>query len=75
MFSSIKSKVLAAVGAASLFASNAMAAAPSWWPASGADSTVFDDVLSSAAPIAIAVVGGVAGVRVVIKLINRGAGK
>lgn len=74
MFSSIKSKVVAAVGAASLFASNAMAAAPGWWPA-GADSTVFDDVLGSAAPIAIAVVVGVAGVRVVIKLINRGAGK
>lgn len=75
MFSSIKSKVVAAVGAASVFASNAMAAAPTWWPESGADSSVFDGVLSSAAPIAIAVVVGVAGVRVVIKLINRGAGK
>lgn len=51
-----------------------MAAAPSWVP-SGIDSTTFDDTLSWAAPIAIAVVVGVAGVRVVIKLINRGAGK
>lgn len=74
MFSSIKSKVVAAVGAASLFASNAMAATPSWWPSS-VDSSAFDDILSTAAPIAIAVVVGVAGVRVVIKLINRGAGK
>lgn len=75
MFKSVKSKIIAGIATASAFASNAMAADPSWWPASGADSSVFDDVLSSAAPIAIAVVVGVAGVRVVIKLINRGAGK
>ncbi|MBR3073597.1 hypothetical protein [Fibrobacter sp.] len=45
---------------------------PGWWPASDPS---FDGVLSKAAPVALAVVVGVAGVRVVIKLINRGAGK
>lgn len=38
-------------------------------------STGFGDVVAQAAPVAIAVVVAVAGVRVFIKLINRGAGK
>lgn len=69
-------KILAipAVGAVASFASTGGADAPSWWPSS-VTNTVFDGVLTSVAPIAIAVVVGVAGVRVAIKLINRGAGK
>lgn len=65
-------KILAlpAVLAAASFASTPTP--PAWWPTSAPS---FDGVLSSAAPVAIAVVVGVAGVRVVIKLINRGAGK
>lgn len=68
-------KILAipALGAVASFASTG-ADAPSWWPSS-VTNTVFDGVLTSVAPIAIAVVVGVAGVRVAIKLINRGAGK
>ena len=68
-------KILALAGlgaAASSFASTSNTVA--WWPAS-VDNTVFDGVLTTVAPIAIAVVVGVAGVRVAIKLINRGAGK
>ena len=42
---------------------------------SNLDATAFDGVLSSVAPVALAVVIGVAGIRVAIKLINRGAGK
>ncbi len=61
------------LAAASAFASTG-ANAPSWWPSS-VTTNVFDGVLTSVAPIAIAVVVGVAGVRVAIKLINRGAGK
>lgn len=65
-------KILAvpALAAVSSFANTA----PSWWP-STVDNTVFDSTLLTVAPIAIAVVIGVAGVRVAIKLINRGAGK
>lgn len=48
--------------------------APSWWP-TDTSKTSFDGVLGAVAPVAIAVVIGVAGVRVAIKLINRGAGK
>lgn len=59
------------LAAASAFANDS---GPSWWPSS-VTTSVFDDVLTSVAPIAIAVVVGVAGVRVAIKLINRGAGK
>ena len=72
----MKKALLAIPGlaAVSSFASTA-STAPSWWPTTGVDSTVFDGVLTKAAPIAIAVVVGVAGVHVVIKLINRGAGK
>ena len=39
------------------------------------DVKAFDGVLSAVAPVALAVVVGVAGIRVAIKLINRGAGK
>lgn len=63
---------LAGIGAASSFAQTSNTVA--WWPSS-VDNTVFDGVLTTVAPIAIAVVVGVAGVRVAIKLINRGAGK
>lgn len=44
-----------------------------WYDTITADG--FMDVIGAAAPIAIAVVVAVAGVRVFIKLINRGAGK
>lgn len=47
--------------------------APDWATNLSADS--FDSILGEVAPIALAVVFGVAGVRVAIKLINRGAGK
>lgn len=70
MFSKLKTKIMVASGLAMAAAANA---APAW-----ADTSVtgeFDDVLAYAAPIALAVVVGVAGVRVCIKLINRGAGK
>ena len=70
MFKTAKAK-LAALGAAAM--ATAANAAPAW--ADTAASSSFDDVLAYAAPIAIGVVVGVAGVRVVIKLINRGAGK
>lgn len=66
-------KKLLAVPAVAAVASFA-ADAPGWAP-QGYDSTAFDGVLSYAAPIGIGVVIAVAGVRVVIKLINRGAGK
>lgn len=71
----MKKALLAIPGlaAVSSFASTT-ASAPDWWPSS-VTTTVFDGVLTSVAPIAIAVVVGVAGVRVAIKLINRGAGK
>ena len=67
-------KLLLAVPGLAAVSSFAQTTAPSGWP-SGVDSTLFDGVLSQAAPIALAVVVGVAGVRVVIKLLNRGAGK
>lgn len=59
--------VAASVGSA--FASTS--SAPSWVPAT----TVFDSVIGGVAPVAIAVVVAVAGVRVCIKLLNRAAGK
>lgn len=67
-------KIALAVPALAAVSSFAQTSAPSWWPSSVTES-VFDGVLTSVAPIAIAVVVGVAGVRVAIKLINRGAGK
>lgn len=68
-------KLLALPGIAAVasFAS-ATPTAPTWWP-SEVTSTVFDGVIYKAAPIAILTVVGVAGVRVVIKLLNRAAGK
>lgn len=71
------SKLKSLIIAGSALAGSAMAqtaSGPSWAP-STVTSTAFDSTLAWAAPIAIAVVVGVAGVRVVIKLINRGAGK
>lgn len=67
-------KALLAIPGIAAVSSFAQTTAPSWWPSS-VDSTVFDSTLLTVAPIAIAVVVGVAGVRVAIKLINRGAGK
>ena len=61
-----------ALAAVSSFASTP--SAPTWWPASVTTNS-FDGILTTVAPIAIAVVVGVAGIRVAIKLINRGAGK
>lgn len=67
-------KKLLAIPAVAAVASFATTTAPTWWP-STVTSSSFDDILSTVAPIAIAVVVGVAGIRVAIKLINRGAGK
>lgn len=50
---------------------SSFAAAPEWVP----DTTIFNDTVASAAGVALAVVVGVAGVRLVIKLINRAVGK
>lgn len=67
-------KILAIPGLAAVASFASTPAAPSWWPATVTNSS-FDGILTTVAPIAIAVVIGVAGVRVAIKLINRGAGK
>jgi len=68
-------KKLLAIPAVAAVASFAQtSSAPAWWPSS-VDSSSFDGILTTVAPIAIAVVVGVAGIRVAIKLINRGAGK
>lgn len=67
-------KALLAIPGLAAVSSFASTAGPAWWPDS-VTTSVFDGVLQSVAPIAIAVVVGVAGVRVAIKLINRGAGK
>lgn len=67
-------KILAipAVAAVASMASTTPAA-PTW--ATTLSAGQFDAILGEVAPIALAVVFGVAGVRVAIKLINRGAGK
>lgn len=72
MFKNLGAKIMAipAVAAVGSFAAEGD---PAW--AANVGDIGFDGVLGYAAPIAIAVVVGVAGVRVVIKLINRGAGK
>lgn len=67
-------KIALAVPALAAVSSFAQTTAPRWWPTE-ITSSVFDSTLLTVAPIAIAVVVGVAGVRVAIKLINRGAGK
>lgn len=75
MFKAIKSKVM---GVAALAAATVANAAPAWatGDANGDSvSAAFDDIMAYAAPIGIGVVVAVAGIRVVIKLINRGAGK
>lgn len=64
---------LATAVSSGAFAEGATATAPDWATKLSADS--FDAILGKVAPIALAVVFGVAGVRVAIKLINRGAGK
>lgn len=75
----IRNKILGLGALATAVSSGAFASggstttAPDWATNLSADS--FDAILSKVAPIALAVVFGVAGVRVAIKLINRGAGK
>lgn len=66
------------MGVAALAAATAANAAPDWATGNASADSVkgsLDDVLAYAAPIGIGVVVAVAGIRVVIKLINRGAGK
>lgn len=67
-------KLLAIPGVAAVasFASTTNSA-PQW--AQDLSGEEFNAILGEVAPIAVAVVVGVAGVRVAIKLINRGAGK
>lgn len=67
-------KALIAIPGLAAVSSFAATNTPSWWP-SAVDSTLFDSTVQTVAPIALAVVVAVAGVRVAIKLINRGAGK
>lgn len=59
-----------AVAAVSSFAQET-----NWYDSITFASTGFGDVIEKAAPVAIGVVVAVAGVRVFVKLINRGAGK
>lgn len=69
-----KLMAIPAVAAVASFANTGSGTtAPDWATSLSADQ--FDSILGEVAPIAIAVVVGVAGVRVAIKLINRGAGK
>ena len=75
MFNNLKTKIMCTAG---LIGATVANAAPAWatGKASGDSvSTAFDEVMTYAAPIGIGVVVAVAGIRVVIKLINRGAGK
>ena len=67
-------KLLAIPGLAAVSSFASTSNAPAWWPGTVTSSS-FDGILTTVAPIAIAVVVGVAGIRVAIKLINRGAGK
>jgi hypothetical protein len=82
MFDTMKSKVagLAVVGSA--LASSAMASEAAggstsvdWATITSGAQSGFVTVINKVGPIALAVVVAVAGVRVAIKLINRGAGK
>lgn len=59
-----------AVAAVASFASETTG--PAWWPTTDPS---FDGVLSKAAPVALAAVVAIAGIRVAIKLLNRAAGK
>lgn len=74
MFKKVRNLVVA--GAAAATAAMANTTTPDWWPTTElANNAGFDGVIFGAAPIAVGVVVAVAGVRVLIKLINRGAGK
>lgn len=81
MLKTLKGKVLAVsagVGALapSVFASEGgSTTSVDWTNMATKANTAFGDVISAIAPVAIGVVILVAGVRVFIKLINRGAGK
>ena len=75
MLKKLKTKVYCLAGLAAATAANA---APAWATGNASGDSVssaFDEVMTYAAPIGIGVVVAVAGIRVVIKLINRGAGK
>lgn len=75
MFKKLKTKFYCAAG---LIGATAANAAPPWATGNASGDSVssaFDEVMTYAAPIGIGVVVAVAGIRVVIKLINRGAGK
>lgn len=71
MFNKVKNWL---IGSAA-FATAVMAdqAAPGW--ATELSASEFTSIIGEVAPIALTVVFAVAGVRVAIKLINRGAGK
>lgn len=85
MFEKIKDAKAKLIGLSLLAASTLASADASsttssvdWWPSSvgtDASSAGFGDIVAIGAAIGIGVVVMVAGVRVVIKLINRGAGK
>lgn len=68
-------KILAvpAIAAVASFASEGAGTAPGW--ATDMSAGEFNAIIGEVAPIALTVVFAVAGVRVAIKLINRGAGK
>ena len=68
-------KIALAVPAIAAVSSFAETTPSNWYSDITFASTGFGDVVAAAAPVAIAVVVAVAGVRVFIKLINRGAGK
>lgn len=75
MLKKLKTKIMVTAGMVGASLANA---APGWASGDASSDSVsnaFEDVMSYAAPIGIGVVVAVAGVRVVIKLINRGAGK
>lgn len=75
MFKNLKTKIYCAAG---LIGATVANAAPAWATGGASADSVkdsFDEVMTYAAPIGIGVVVAVAGIRVVIKLINRGAGK
>lgn len=75
MLKKLKTKIMVTAGMVGATVANA---APGWatgGASSDSVSSAFEEVMTYAAPIGIGVVVAVAGVRVVIKLINRGAGK
>lgn len=75
MLKNLKTKIMVTAGLVGATLANA---APDWATGNASADSIknsFDEVMTLAAPIGIGVVVAVAGVRVVIKLINRGAGK